>query len=107
MITQVKDMERTEKCHDCGVSIGEQHEDGCDVDRCSDCEGQRLSCECDSEPGVWSGIMMEKYMLLCEELGLYSKFTSKGWKKCLPSEEGASHDLNTAAIILMQRAANR
>jgi hypothetical protein len=69
------------------------------------CKGQKLSCECDSEPSVWKGIRYEEELLLCEKIGLYSKFTSEGWVKCLPSEGGAVHDLNAACMILIRQAA--
>ena len=51
-------MTTQQQCPDCGVAVGQQHEDGCDVERCSVCGGQRISCDCegrDPQQAVWAG----------------------------------------------------
>ena len=34
------------RCHDCNVKLGSIHHNGCDVEECSSCHNQLMSCKC-------------------------------------------------------------
>lgn len=42
-------------CPDCGTPVGELHKPGCDIERCTACGHQKLTCGCDSGHTVWTG----------------------------------------------------
>jgi hypothetical protein len=51
-------MTTTEKCPDCSTGIGMPHKNDCDVEKCSACGGQRITCDCSSHDparSAWSG----------------------------------------------------
>ena len=60
------------KCGDCGKNTGENHTDGCDVERCPKCFGQLLSCDCNF-PKITTN---EKY-LIDNEGKKYKRFIVK------------------------------
>ena len=49
-------------CPDCGVKPGNPHKEECDVERCSICRGQKLTCGCIGNDTVlenWMGVWPE------------------------------------------------
>lgn len=51
-------MSSSNTCPDCGVAVGEIHRKQCDVERCSVCGTQKVSCRCtghNPSKAVWTG----------------------------------------------------
>ena len=59
-------------CPDCKVKVGDKHEPGCDIARCSICGDQHMCCNCeDGQPDIWIGLMYPTECKLCLEKGFW------------------------------------
>jgi hypothetical protein len=59
-------------CPDCGTAVGYPHKNECDIERCSECFGQRIQCRCEGHApltSAWTGFFpMRKNLALSEAL---------------------------------------
>jgi len=73
-------------CPDCGVSPGSIHKDGCDVEVCSVCAGQRLTHRCKGHnksfarwTGIWPGGAEADYL----DIDLNALYENKEFVKAI------------------------
>ena len=59
-------------CPDCGVAIGQPHINECDVEACSCCGAQRITCECNLEhqPNPMKSVWTGEWPLKCRNIKL-------------------------------------
>ena len=62
---------KLDKCPECKAKAGEIHQHNCDIERCSVCGGQLLTCHCDGHDkqfarwtGFWPGYLESKELNL-------------------------------------------
>lgn len=55
---------RLPDCSNCGARPGTVHQDGCDIERCSVCGGQRMVC-------LWTGTCRDHDKAFARWTGLY------------------------------------
>ena len=64
-------------CRDCLVEPGKRHRAGCDTARCTNCGGQRLSCDCTTgRTDIWDGLW--PHTMLCHQKGWVAKWEGAG-----------------------------
>lgn len=110
-----------EKCYECRVSVGALHKLGCDIERCSCCHGQLVSCGCmevehpgwiedEDEDGVfwrppdnirerWSGILYEEEQEVAIRDRMFVRFggIGIGWIPCKHSHPEAKPSVEYGA----------
>lgn len=77
-------MNRRTICPECGTGIGEPHNTQCDVECCSVCGGQRITCDCeghDPMASAWTGEWPEGSSISLRELAVLSEKESEEVKE--------------------------
>ena len=76
-------MKNLVNCPDCGATPGNIHSENCDVERCSVCGGQKLSCNCKGHDpafsrwtGIWPGSAEAQYL----EINLNTLYSNRTYK---------------------------
>ena len=83
--------DRLHDCHDCGAKPGQVHIAGCDVERCSTCGRQRISCGCDEGQDQafarWTGLCPGSAEAAALGIDL-NEFTRRGLPKIMLAKPG-------------------
>ena len=96
------------KCHDCGAVPGRPHRNGCDSPICTICGVQLLQCGHGRGNSIHTGIEQQEIKLLCEAMGLYTKWVVDNvvdglpmghWERCPKSDPEAGYDLNSGLVL--------
>ena len=92
------------RCHDCGAKEGEFHKLGCDMDICTHCNGQLISCDCF---GVFTREPFFERPNICARCGrLYPSLnmvSKEEWAFICGKTFPEAHDRRGYGVLLCQR----
>lgn len=99
----MKPLPEKKNCGDCAATPGSYHTLGCDTERCMDCGGQLISCDCNGTSlanearELWTGV--RPGVEQCHNLGWFAKRIPglTGWQSCPEDDPDGRADLNRLA----------
>ena len=82
-------------CPGCKAQTGSYHAEGCEIEQCSACGGERSACFCETDEhpriafdGEFPGAQAAR------NLGWFTRYTDAGWERCTAADEGAVEDVH-------------